>query len=86
MRRLSKALPHSRSSSRTIPLGNYTHILAFGVEEGSLVRRGHIFNWRQDYKGESSAEEMGEDLSYVYLTLALSQAYYTSQCMESNWI
>jgi hypothetical protein len=44
MRRLLKALPYSRLSPRTIPLSDYTHILAFKVEEDSLVGRGHIFN------------------------------------------
>ena len=44
MRRIPKTLPYSQPSPRTIPLGNCTHILAFKVEEGSLVERGHIFN------------------------------------------
>ena len=44
IRRLLKALPHSRPSLHAIPLDNSTHILAFGAEEGSLVRRGYIFN------------------------------------------
>jgi hypothetical protein len=42
--RLLKALPYYRLSSCAIPLGNSIHILVFGVEEGSLVGRGHIFN------------------------------------------
>ena len=37
MYRLLKALPYCRLSSRTIYLGNSIYILAFGVEEGSLV-------------------------------------------------
>ena len=78
MRHLSKALPYSRLSPRAIPLGTYTYILAFGVEEGSLVRRGHIFNWRKDCEGESDAEERGENLSYLHSTPASSRAYYTS--------
>jgi hypothetical protein len=45
MRRVLKTIPYSRSSPLSIPLGNCTHILAFGVEEGPLVGRGHIFNW-----------------------------------------
>ena len=78
MRRLSKTLPHSRLSPRTIPLGDYTYILAFGVEEGSLVGRGHIFDWWKDSKGESNEKERGEDLSYVYPTPVSPRAHYTS--------
>ena len=77
IRRILKTLPHSRSSSRTIPLGNYIYILAFRVEEGSLVGRGYIFNWRKDYKRESDAEERGEMLSYLYLAIVSPRAYDT---------
>jgi hypothetical protein len=44
IRRMLKALPYSQSSSRTIPLSDCIYILAFKVEEGSLIRQGHIFN------------------------------------------
>jgi hypothetical protein len=86
MRRLSKTLPYSRSSPRTIPLGDYIYILAFGVEEGPLVGRGYIFDWGKDSKGESDAEERGEDLSHLYSTLISSRVYYTSQRVGCNWI
>jgi hypothetical protein len=42
--RLLKALSHSRLSPYSISLGDYIYILAFGVEEGSIIGRGHIFN------------------------------------------
>jgi hypothetical protein len=37
MRRLLKALPYFQLSPRTIPLSDYTHILAFKVKEDSLI-------------------------------------------------
>jgi hypothetical protein len=75
---MPKTLPHSRPGSRTIYLGNHTHILAFGVEEGPLVRRGYVFNRWKDSKGESDEEERGEDLSHLYSTLASPRAHNTS--------
>jgi hypothetical protein len=59
---LPKALPYPRPSLLSIYIGNYAYILAFGVEEGSLVGRGYIFDWWEDCKGESDAEERGEVL------------------------
>jgi hypothetical protein len=38
LRRMPKTLPYRRTSSRPTPLGNYTHILAFGVAKSSLVK------------------------------------------------
>jgi hypothetical protein len=86
MCRVPEALPYSRPSSRAIPLGDYTHILAFGVEEGSLVRRGHILNWREDSKGESDEEERGENLSYLYSTPISLWPHDSCQCIGCNWI
>jgi hypothetical protein len=50
---MPETLPHKSTSYWAIPLGNGTHILARGVVEGTLVRRGYLLNWRQDCKGES---------------------------------
>jgi hypothetical protein len=74
---MPKTLPYSRPSPRTIPLGDYTHILAFGVEEGSLVGRGHIFNWRKNYKGESDEEERGANIPDVYPAPVSPRVYNT---------
>jgi hypothetical protein len=54
-----EALPHRRSSNRTIPLGNRTHILAGGVAKGALVGLGYVLNWREDCEGEGHKEERG---------------------------
>jgi len=86
MRRLPKALSYRRPSSRAIPLGNSTYILAFGVEEGSLVGRGHIFNWGKDGEGESDEEERGANLSDVYLTPVSPGPHVTGQRVGCNWV
>jgi hypothetical protein len=84
MCRLLKTLSHSRPGLRTIYLGNHIYILAFGVEEGPLVRRGYVFNRWKDSKGESDEEERGEDLSHLHSIPASLRAYNTSQYVGCN--
>ena len=78
LRRLSKTLPHCRSSPRLIPLGNCTYILAFGVEKDTLVGRSYIFGWRKNYKREDNEKERGEDLSHLYSALISPRPHNTS--------
>jgi hypothetical protein len=78
LRRLSKTLPHCRSSPRSIPLGNRIYILAFGVEEGPLVKRGYVFSRGKNYKGEGNEKERGEDLSHLRPAPILPWPYNTS--------
>jgi hypothetical protein len=78
LRRLSKTLPHCRSSPRSIPLGNCTYILAFGVEKGALVGRSYIFGWRKNCKREGNEKERGEDLSHLYSALISLRPHNTS--------
>jgi hypothetical protein len=66
---LPKTLPHYRTSSWPIPLGNCTHILDKGVAEGALVGRGYILGRREDSKVEGNKEERGEDTPNMYTTL-----------------
>jgi len=56
LRRLSKTLPHYRTSSWTITLGNCTHILARGIAKGTLVGRGHILSRGKDSEVQSDEE------------------------------
>jgi hypothetical protein len=67
-------------------VGNRIYILAFRVAKGSLVGRGYIPSWKQDYKTESNKKEKRKDLSYLYIIPVSPGAYNTSQCIRSNWI
>jgi hypothetical protein len=56
------------------------------VVKGPLVRRGYIFDWREDCKAEGNKEEGGENLPNLYITPILLGVYNTCKCIGGNWI
>jgi len=61
MHRVPKALPHRCASSRSIFMGNNTYLLAYGVVEGPMVRRGHISSGRKDGEGKVTRNNKERD-------------------------
>jgi hypothetical protein len=84
MRGLPEALPHSRTSPRSIPLGNYIYILDSRVVKGPLVRCGYISSWRKDSKAEGYEEKGGENLPNLHTTPVPPRAYNAYKRMGSN--